>query len=89
MNRYSQMIAEREEAYEFIRKYVRAYKRVPTYSEIAEELDVSKNTVGRRVRELEQCGLVVFEKHGVRGRYRLASKTEVEVWKSVNDLRKD
>lgn len=81
MNRYSQMIAEREEAYEFIRKYVRAHKRVPTYSEIAEELDVSKNTAGKRVRELEQCGLVVFEKHGVRGRYRLATREEVDRWR--------
>lgn len=89
INRYEQVKAERREAYKFIRSYQKAHGKVPTYSEIAEELDVSKNTAGHRVRELEQCGLVVFEKHGVKGGYRLASKTEVEVWKFVNDSRKD
>lgn len=81
MNRYSQMIAEREEAYRFIRKYVKRYGKVPTYSEIAEELDVSPNTAGHRVRDLEQCGVIVFEKHGVKGGYRLSTREEVDRWR--------
>lgn len=81
INRYEQVKAERREAYKFIRSYQKAHGKVPTYSEIAEELDVSPNTAGHRVRELEQCGLVVFEKHGVRGRYRLATREEVDRWR--------
>lgn len=84
MNKYNQIKAQREDAYKFIRSYVKEHGHVPTYHEIAAEIDVSEHTAGIRVRDLRDAGMIIVEKPGVKYGYRLSSKEEVEEWRKEN-----